>query len=132
MAWDSGNTVNGYAIYKETLTWVSSDSAGQDLTSSEISFIPPGSDFVVFANAGSTNMSSDADLAVYAGFASGGTFGLLKDDLIAGASAFDAKMGSAIYDISLFGEAPYYKLFVDSDGVQKKTDTIQLVIAVKL
>lgn len=127
MAWSSGRTVNGYAVYEETLTWSTSDSAGQDLTSSAIDFIPPGKDFVVLANTGATNTSSDADIAVKVCLTSGGTYGLLKDDLI---TALDTVVAAAVYDISANGEAPYYKLFVDSDGVQKKTDTIGLAIVI--
>jgi hypothetical protein len=129
MAWDNGVSENGYAVFTETLTVVTSDSAGQDLTSSVIDFVPAGRDFTVMANTGATDLSSDADIAVYAAGKSTDTFALLKDDLIA---SLDAKVASAFNDVSLNGEAPYYKLFLDSDDVQKKTDTIILKVLVRM
>lgn len=110
-----------YGRAYETLTVATSDSAGQDLTSSVIDWLPKGQDFVVFANTGATNLSSDADIAIKAASTRAGTYGLLKDDLI---TSMDAKVAAATYDVSLNGDAPFYKIFVDSDGVQKKTDTV--------
>lgn len=109
----------------ETLTVATSDSAGQDLTTSVVDFLPKGVDFLVIANSGGTNLSSDADLAVKACGTSTGTFALLKDDLIA---AMDAVAAASFYDVSSNGEAPFYKFFVDSDGVQKKTDTVTIEV----
>lgn len=114
-----------FAKASETLTVATSDSAGQDLTSSVIDWLPKGVDFTVVANSGATNLSSDADIAVKACGTSTGTFALLKDDLI---TSMDAKAAAATYDVSLNGEMPFYKLFVDSDGVQKATDTVVLEI----
>ena len=124
MAW-AKRSENGYFVATETLTVATSDSAGQDLTSSVIDFIPPNTDFVVLSNTAATNTSSDADIAVLVCDTSAGTFILLKDDL---ETTIDTAAKASVYDVSANGEAPYYKLFVDSDGVQKKTDTIKLVI----
>ena len=52
-------------------------------------------------------------------------FELLKDDL---ETTIDAAVKSSNYDVSSNGEAPFYKIFVDSDDVQKKTDTIVIDI----
>jgi hypothetical protein len=120
-----GNRGNVYLRATETLTVASSDSAGQDLTSSVIDFLPPGKDFVVISNTGATNLSSDADIAIHCCGTSDGTFVLLKDDL---ESTIDAAVKSSLYDLSANGEAPYYKVVVDSDGVQKKTDTVVIDI----
>ncbi len=127
MAW-TGTTEGHYGVYTETLTVETSDAAGQDLTSSAIDFIPPGTDFVILANTGATNLSSDADVAIKVASTSDGTYALLKDDLI---TSIDNKVAAAFYDVSAYGEAPYYKIFIDSDGVQKKTDTIGLTILVR-
>ena len=116
---------NVFSKASETLTVATSDSAGQDLTSSVIDWLPKGVDFTVVANSGATNLSSDADIAVKACGTSSGTFGVLKDDLI---TAMDAVSAVATYDVSANGEMPFYKLFVDSDGVQKATDTVVLEI----
>lgn len=107
----------------ETLTVATSDAAGQDLTSSVIDWLPKGSDFLVMANTGATNLSSDADIAIKVCGTSTGTFALLKDDL---ATSIDAVATADLYDVSANGEAPFYKIFVDSDGVQKATDTVVL------
>ena len=109
----------------EVLTVALSNSSNQDLTTSVIDFIPKGSDFVVVANTSATNMSSDADIAVLVSSTRAGTFGLLKDDLI---GATDSVVAAAPYLIGSYGEAPYYKLFVDSDGVQKKADTFTITV----
>ena len=121
----SSRSNNVFKSATEVLTVALSNAANQDLTSSVIDFIPLGSDFVVVANTGATNMSSDADIAVLASSTRGGTYGLIKDDLIA---AIDAVVVAAPYLIGTYGEMPYYKLFVDSDGVQKKADTFTISV----
>lgn len=108
---------NEWVLATEALTAATANAAGQDLTSSVIDFIPAGSDFIVIANTGAVNTSSDADIAVKCCGSRTGTYALLKDDLI---TSIDTIVASAFYDTSLNGEAPYYKLFVDSDGVQAK------------
>ena len=122
-----GSRGNVFLRATETLTVASSDSAGQDLTGSVIDFLPAGKDFVVICNTGGTNLSSDADIAVHCCGTRAGTFVLLKDDL---ETTIDNAVKSSLYDISANGEAPFYKIFVDSDGVQKKTDTVVIDIVV--
>jgi len=128
MAWTKNTVQRGsksYIVATEVLTVATSDAAGEDLTSSVINWIPPGQDFVVMSNTGATNLSSDADIAVMVCATSGGTFVLLKDDL---ETTIDNAAKAKLYDISANGEAPFYKIFVDSDGVQKKTDTVTISI----
>jgi len=124
MTW-SKKTVNGYLVATETLTYSSTSSTPEDLTSSTIDFIPPGKDFVVVANLDATNLSSDADIAIKVAAESTDTFAVLKDDLI---TTMDAAVKSAIYDISSYGEMPYYQIFIDADGVEAATDTVKLAI----
>ena len=127
MAWKK-HQVNKYAVYTERLTVSASNADNQDLTSSAIDFIPPGTDFVVIANYGATDLSSDADIAIKVQpISKTGTYGLLKDDLIA---SIDEVVAAAVYDVSSYGEAPYYKVFVDSDGVQKSADTVDIAIII--
>jgi hypothetical protein len=114
-----------WVLAQESLTVALSNAASQDLTSSVIDFIPPGSDFIVIANTAALNTSSDADIAVLIAGTRAGTYTLLKDDLI---GSIDTKVATALYDTSTNGEAPYYKLFVDSDGTQKKADVIVLQV----
>lgn len=109
----------------ETMTFATSDSAGKDLTGSLIDWLPPGRDFTVISNTGATNLCSDADIAVYCCGTSTGTFVLLKDDL---ETTIDAAVKSSNYDVSSNGEAPFYKIFIDSDDVQKATDTVVIDI----
>jgi len=128
MAWTKNTVQRGNASYivaTETLTVATSDVAGEDLTSSVINWIPPNQDFVVISNTGATDLSSDADVAVHVCATSGGTYVLLKDDL---ETTIDAAVKSSVYDVSANGEAPFYKIVIDSDGVQKKTDTVGLAV----
>lgn len=122
---DSGNRGNDFLYATETLTWQSSNATYQDLTGSVIDWIPAGHDFTVISNTGATNTSSDADIAVYCCGTRTGTFVLLKDDL---ETTIDTAVKSSLYDISANGEAPFYKIFVDSDGVQTKTATVVIDI----
>jgi hypothetical protein len=121
----SSRSENVFKSASETLTVALSNASNQDLTSSVIDFIPLGSNFVVVANTGAKNMSSDADIAVLASATRGGTYGLIKDDLI---TAIDSIVVAAPYLIGTYGELPYYKLFVDSDGVQKKNDEFTITV----
>ncbi len=128
MAWTKNTVQRGSASYivaTETLTVATSDAAGEDLTSSVINWIPPGQDFIVISNTGATDLSSDADIAVLVSATSGGTYVLLKDDL---ETTIDAAAKASVYDVSANGESPFYKLFVDSDGVQQKTDTVAFAV----
>ena len=127
----SNRSKNVFKSATETLTVVASNASNQDLTTSVIDFIPKGSDFLVVANTAAKNMSSDADIAVLASATRGGTYGLLKDDLmtttdaIVSAKPYIANSGAGAAG---YGEAPYYKIFVDSDGVQKKDDEFTIAI----
>ncbi|MCP4393519.1 MAG: hypothetical protein GY804_04540 [Alphaproteobacteria bacterium] len=128
MAWTKNTVQRGsksYIVATETLTVATSDAAGEDLTSSVINWIPPGQDFVVISNTGATSLSSDADVDVHVCATSGGTYAVLKADLEA---ALTNAVYAGVYDISANGEAPFYKLVVDSDGVQLKTDTIGFAV----
>lgn len=115
-----------YTISTETLTFTTSDNtSSKDLTSSAMNFLVPGKDYTIICNTGATSLSSDADLAIKVTYISSGTYAVLKDD--ADASITNA-VNAYFADISSIGEAPYTKLFIDSDGVQKKTDTIGLAV----
>ena len=124
-------TQNTYKKATETMTFATSDAAGDDLTGSVIDFIPQGVDWVLIANSDATNLCQGADVAVLAAATRGGTYGLLKDDLI---TAIDAIVAPAPYITNSgagtagYGDAPYYKLFLDADGIQKKTDTVVMNI----
>jgi len=78
----SSRSNNVFKSATEVLTVALSNASNQDLTSSVIDFIPKGANFVVCANSSAKNMSSDADIAVLGAATRGGTYGLLKDDLI--------------------------------------------------
>jgi len=128
MSWTKNTIQRGsksYIVATETLTVATSDAAGEDLTSTVINWLPPGQDFVVLSNTGATSLSSDADVDVHTCATSGGTYVVLKADLEA---ALTNSIHSALYDISSNGEAPFYKIVVDSDGVQKKTDTVSFAV----
>lgn len=102
------------AVYHEKITrgTTVSDSLG-----TEIDFIPPGVDFLVGMKP-SAALSTGTDLAIYASPTSGGTFSLLKDDLVAIGAAATQTFGQ--FDVSANGEMPYYKCFLDGDATNIK------------
>ena len=127
----SNRTQNVWKKATETMTWAQSASAGQDLTGTVIDFIPQGVDWVLIANSDATNICQGADVAVLAAATRTGTYGLLKDDLM---TEIDAVVVAAPFIVNSgagtagYGDAPYLKLFIDSDAVQKKTDTVVMNI----
>ncbi len=123
MTWTK-TSKNGYLVATETLTLLATSA---DVASSVVDFIPPGSDFVVIANTGATNLSADCDVAVHVSTASDGTFVLLKDNLVA---TIDNATKASLYDASANGEAPYYKLVLDPAGVEAG-ESVGLAILVK-
>lgn len=124
MSWTI-KTENDYLVATETLTFTQDQAT--DLASSEISFIPQGTDFLILANSAGSSLSQDGDVAVYASSESGGTFALLKDNAVADCLAA-AKI--ALYDVSVSGEAPYYKLYLDPDGAMS-AESVTLKVIVK-
>ena len=102
------------AVYQETITrgTTVSDSLG-----TEIDFLPPGVD-VLFGIKPSAALSTGADLAIYACPESGGTYGVIKDDLISITTGTAYAYG--LFDISSTGEMPYYKCFIDGDATNIK------------
>jgi hypothetical protein len=123
MAW-SKRTENGRVVATETITFA--DQQATDINTSFIDFIPKGADFTVIADP-STCLSAQADVAVWICATSGGTYSMILDDLIATIGA--GLPESAIYDNSLKGDSPYFKLYVDPAGVQD-ADSVTLTVIV--
>lgn len=116
-------------IFRETL--VRATSHADDL-SSEISFIPPNHNFTVGYSLSAAN-SAGFDIAVHGAVQSGGSFSLIKDDLIDAAASTLSK--NAIYkadpaNSSPEAQMPFYKLFVDGDAAFGNGDTITLYVMI--
>lgn len=105
------------AVYKETLTKGTSIA---DELGSEISFIPPGTDFTILLVPAAT-VSTGVDVAVQGAPVSDGDYATLQDDVVVNAG--DAGPDAGIYNVTTattkYGEMPYYKLFFDGDAVSQ-------------
>lgn len=124
MAWLK-QTRNGRVVATETITLVQDQTT--DSFSSEIPFIPKGGDFQVQASV-SACLSAAADIAVWTAPESGGTYVLIKDNLIAtGVWDVGSVAVQALYDNSANGDGPYFKIAVDPSGAQDG-DSVYLTI----
>lgn len=121
MAWTK-ETTNGFLVATETLTLPSA--ASTDVNSSSIDFAKKGSDFIVFANTGATDLTADGDVDVQVSF-DGSTWATLKADLIA---SIDNTTAVAFFDVSAEGEAPYYRLTITNDGNQAAEEVVVKVV----
>lgn len=110
MAWTK-TSVRGYLVATNTVTFTAS---ADDKSTEVIDWIKPGQDFVVIANTGAANTTANADVAIDCCMTSDGTFSLIKDDLIT--DTIVSNVRSALYDVSAYGEAPYYKIRFDPDA----------------
>lgn len=101
--------------------------------SSEIDFIPPGSDFVIMANTGTTSTSGSCHLRVYVAGTSGGTYGLLNQNIpdSTAARALNGALRVYNWDASLEGTAPYYKLAIYHTAAESSGKTIGLSVLVR-
>lgn len=114
------------AHYKETFMFGTgtTDAWGSEFGQaiSAANFPPPGVDFTVMFIQNNT-MSTAGDIVLYGAEKSGGTFALLKDDLVAyAASAAGGSATSARYNVGQFISSPtgpeteVYKFLIDGDG----------------
>lgn len=110
MAWTK-TSVRGYLVATDTVTFTAST---DDKSTTVIDWIKPGQDFVVIANTAAANTTANADVDIDCCMTSDGTFAILKADLIVDTIVSNAR--SAVYDASLNGEAPYYKIRFDPDA----------------
>jgi hypothetical protein len=126
MAWVK-STQNGRVVATETLTFTQDQTT--DLASSEIDFIPKGADFQVQGTV-SACLSAAADIAVYTAPKSGGTYVLIKDNLIAtGVWDVGSVAVQALYDNSANGDGPYFKIYIDPAGAQDGDSVYLTIIA---
>lgn len=101
--------------------------------SSEIDFIPPGSDFIIMANTSATNTSGSCHLRMYVAHTSGGTYGLLNQNIpnSTATRALDSALRVYNWDASLKGTAPYMKLAIYHTAAESSSKTIGLAILVR-
>lgn len=132
---DKGAKSGDLAHYKEVYTFgtgatdVYGSEFGRGITGTTGTPRPPaGVDFTVMFLQNNT-MSAAGDIVLRGSTASGGTFALLKDDLIAYAAASSAagQATAARVDLSAYrssptcAEMPVYKLHLDADAAHSAT-----------
>lgn len=133
MAWVKSTTGKNGEFLLATETIALGKGAGVTRLGSEIDFIPPGSDFIIMANTGTTNTSGSCHLRVYVAHTSAGTFGLLNQN-IPNSTEFrklDTQFRVYNWDASLKGTAPYYKLGVYHTAAESSAKTIGVAILVR-
>lgn len=119
MAWTktSEGKDKGYVVYSETLT-PKGDTVSTTRTSI-IDFIPPGTDFTVIANSGSTNISASAHIELWAAYIKSPTWGtdvyrLKETPFLSLTGNIDNTYKVAFRDVSTYGQYPYYFLKIGS------------------
>jgi len=90
-------------------------------------FLVPGKNFIVGIYARNTSSSGAVDIDVLGSFASAGTYGVLKADLIASAT-IGGEFFCANYTINTFGSAPFMKIRIDPDDSGMATQTYRFYI----
>ena len=112
MAWTK-TSQRGYMVATETLTLPTG--ASTDVSSSVIDWVKPGQDFLIVGNTAATALTATCDVDVDICMTSTGTFVLLKDTAISNLATAGTPQ-SVLYDVSVSGEAPFYKIRLDPDG----------------
>jgi len=118
MAW-SESSQNGYLVSTTTLTTKAVGNGTSNITS-VIDFIPPGKDFIVIANSASTNLSTSTHVELFVGYSTAGTFYRWKPGIASypflASRVIDNTCNKLWYDVSAYGEFPYYKLKIPLGG----------------
>ena len=111
MGWTRSTAKSGWMVAYQDLT--TADGATTDVDSSAIDFLTPGKNFLVGIYKAAT-ISGAVDLDVLASFASGGTYAVLKADILSNVAA-TAGFSCANYAVNTNGSAPFLKIRIDPD-----------------
>jgi hypothetical protein len=139
MAWVKTSEGNAgdkpYAVYEEAINTRQISSA-QYQFSSEIDFIPPGTDFQVISNTAATNLSVSTHVELWVAYERGAAkskrYRMIQTPFITLTSELDTATKVLFRDISTYGQFPYYYLKVPSGGdiTHLGTATVNNVIIV--
>lgn len=141
MAWKTevaerrGASKEEFVVVSETLTPVG-DTVSSRFTS-VIDFIPPGTDFIVIANTGASNMSASGHVELFYGYDKDATIANRTRSNVTPFKSLTAEYDNATVwlkrDVSAQGQYPYYwlKLATSSDtdtgGTANATVTIKVL-----
>jgi len=133
MAWTKSTSGKNGEFLVATETIALGKGAPVTRYGSEIDFIPPGADFIIIANSGSTTTSGSCHLRVYVSPTSGGTFYLLNQNIpdSTAARALAGNLRVYKWDASVEGVAPYYKLAVYHTKAESSKKTITNTIILR-
>lgn len=128
MAWVVDTKKNNFVIAYEDKV-LSTTPGTNDISSSVIpdAVLIPGKDFIVGLYARNTSSSGAVDVDVDACYSSGGTYGVIKADIITN-STLGNEFVMAKYAVKTNGEMPYYKIRIDPDSAGKATQTYRIYV----
>ena len=123
MAWTKTSEGNAgdkpYAVYEEAIA-TRQLSSGQYQFSSEIDFIPPGTDFQIISNTAATNLSISTHVELWVAYERGAAkskrYRMIQTPFITLTSELDTATKVLFRDISTYGQFPYYYLKVPGGG----------------
>lgn len=129
MTWYRVNTgKNGYVVAYEDHVLTTTPGTN-DIDSSVIpdGLLTPGKNFLVGIYARNTSSSGAIDVDVLGSFASDGTYGIIKADLLTN-ETIGGEFKVANYAINTNGSAPYMKIRIDPDSAGKATQTYRIYV----
>jgi len=128
MAWTVKTIKNNFMVAYEDLV-LSTTPGTNDISTSRIpdQCLIPGKDFIVGLYARNASSSGAVDVDVDASYSSGGTYAVLKADVIASVT-LGGEFSMGLYDVSANGEMPYYKVRIDPDTAGKATQTYRVYV----
>jgi hypothetical protein len=105
-----------FNVYYEDILTIS----GRQKWSSEMDFIPPGTDFLVVGNTGATDLSACTHIELYAAFAASAVvasrYRINRTPFKPLTAELDAVTPHCPWDVSVKGQYPYYYLKIPSGG----------------
>lgn len=126
-----------YVVYKETILTTQATNLASAGWSSEIDFIPPGTDFQVISNTAGTDLSISTHVELWVAYSKGAAVSarhrLIQTPFITLTSELDTKTPVMFRDISTYGQFPYYYLKIPSggdSGINTGVGTMENVIIV--
>jgi len=140
MAWTKTSEGNSgdkpYTVYQENMVTVAVSRVGSSF-SSEIDFIPPGTDFVVISNTNKTTLSISTHVELWVAFERNAAIAKRVRSLPATpfrpvTAEIQSKMTTLHRDVSAKGQFPYYYLKIPGGGdtSEKGVATVNNVIIV--
>ena len=108
-----------YVVYTESVATAENSRAAAGW-SSEIDFIPPGTDFQIISNTAATNLSASTHVELWVAYDSGAAkaarYRMIQTPFITLTSELDTETKVLFRDISTYGQFPYYYLKIPSGG----------------